>query len=158
MALVVKRLLSRPDGDRGQAGAVCLVRGGHVHEGDAGARPADPGRVGGVHARARHLHAPVPVRLRERLAYRLRAGRDQHRRDPDRRPAVHGALRGRGLADPQGFPAEIALSTANGELLRRGILMIDGAGISRLVWSGFADCSYKVVDCYLWRSAHWYVC
>ena len=62
------------------------------------------------------------------------------------------------LADPQGFPAEIALSTANGELLRRGILMIDGAGISRLVWSGFADCSYKVVDCYLWRSAHWYVC
>ena len=114
--------------------------------------------MGGVHARARHLHAPVPVRLRERLAYRLRAGRDQHRRDPDRRPAVHGALRGRGLADPQGFPAEIALSTANGELLRRGILMIDGAGISRLVWSGFADCSYKVVDCYLWRSAHWYVC
>ena len=36
--------------------------------------------------------------------------------------------------------------------------MIDGAGISRLVWSGFTDCSYKVVDCYLWRSAHWYVC
>ena len=36
--------------------------------------------------------------------------------------------------------------------------MIDGAGISRLVWSGFADWSYKVVDCYLWRSAHWYVC
>ena len=32
--LAVKRLLPRPDGDRGQAGAVRLIRGGHVHEGD----------------------------------------------------------------------------------------------------------------------------
>ena len=70
------------------------------HVGDARARSADPGRVGGVHARAGLLHAPVPLRLRERLAYRLRAGRDQHRGDPDRRPGLHGALRGCGLADP----------------------------------------------------------
>ena len=70
--------LPRPDGDRGQAGAVRLVRGGHVHLGDAGTRLADPGRVGGVHARARHLHTPVPLRLRERVAPRLRAGRHQH--------------------------------------------------------------------------------
>ena len=119
------------------------------HLGDAGTRPADPGGVGGVHARARHLHAPVPLRLRERVAPRLRAGRHQHRRDPDRRPALHGALRGRGLADSHGFPAEIAFSTANGELFLRGILVIDGAGISRLVRSGCADWSYKVADCYL---------
>ena len=31
---VLKCALPWPDGDRGQAGAVCLVRGGHVHEGD----------------------------------------------------------------------------------------------------------------------------
>ena len=41
-----------------------------------------------------------PLRLRERVAHRLRAGRDQHRGDPGWRPALHGALRGRGLADP----------------------------------------------------------
>ena len=75
------------------------------HVGDARARSADPARVGGVHARARLFHAPVPLRLRERVASRLRAGRDQHCGDPDRRPGLHGTLRGRGLANPQGVAA-----------------------------------------------------
>ena len=148
-ALVTNPLAAhrRPRRLRGDGRASGAVRRHYV--GDAGTRPADPGRVGGVDARARRLHAPVPLRLRECVAPRLRAGRHQHRRDLDRRPAFHGALRGRGLADSHGFPAEIAFSTANGELFLRGILVIDGAGISRLVWSGFADWSYKVVDCYV---------
>ena len=100
------------------AAALAGPRGG-ITWADAGARSADPGRVGGVHARAGLLHAPVPLRLRERVAYRLRAGCDQHRGDPDRRPALHGALRGRGLADPQGVPA-LTVCASPGHGLVRG--------------------------------------
>ena len=96
-----------------------VVPAAFVGTANAGARPADPGRVGGVHARARLLHAPVPLRLRERVAHRLHAGRDQHRGDPDWRPALHGALRGRGLADSQGLPA-LTVCASRGRGLVRG--------------------------------------
>ena len=74
--------LPRPDGDRGQAGAVCLVRGGRVHEGD---------------------DAPVHVLLRIEQGLRRQpegAGRSLIHRVRDRFDARHlGALelrRGRG--------------------------------------------------------------